>query len=75
MGQNWANDPFDGAIYTGFNLFSCSPRGFSGFLDDQVWFLPKKQIYAGQWFGFNFGFGFTVGGVHVDTVQPVNVSE
>ena len=44
------------------------------FLDDQIWFLPKKALYAGAGFGFNFGFNFTVGGVHVDTIQPVNVA-
>jgi len=76
LGQNFANDPFVGGIYVGFNIFPCFPGGFSGGLtDDQVFFLPKGPIYAGQGFGFNFGFNFTVGGTRVDTIQPVNVSE
>jgi hypothetical protein len=75
LGQNFANDPFVGAIYIGFNLFTCSPSGFGTFIEDQEFFLPKVPIYAGQGFGFNFGFNFTVGGTKVDTIQPVNVSE
>jgi hypothetical protein len=75
LGQNWANDPFVGGIYIGFNVFQCNPGGFLGFAEDQVFFLPKSSIYAGQGFGFNFAFGFNVGGILVDTIQPVNVSE
>jgi hypothetical protein len=78
LGQNFANDPFVGGIYVGFNNFFCGPgfpRGFGAFVEDQVFFLPKGPIYAGQGFGFNFGFNFTVGGTKVDTIHPVNVSE
>jgi hypothetical protein len=73
LGQNWANDPFVGGIYVGFNIFQCG--NFANFQGAQVFFLPKSPIYAGQGgFGFNIGFGFNVGGTLVDTVQPVNVS-
>ena len=74
MGHNHAGDKFVGDIAVGFNLFGCNTGGFTSFLDDQIWFLPKTPIYAGAGFGFNFGFNFTVGGTHVDTIQPVNVA-
>jgi hypothetical protein len=78
LGQNFANDPFVGGIYVGFNIFQCDiggPHPERGLFDDQVFFLPKGPIYAGQDFGFNFAFNFNIGGTLVDTIQPVNVSE
>jgi hypothetical protein len=75
LGQSWALDPFNGAIFVGINIFSCNPNGFGAFAGDQVLFLPKTPIYNGRGFGFNFGFNFTVGGALVDTIQPVNVAQ
>ena len=74
MGHNHSGDKFVGDVAVGFNLFGCNTGGFTSLQDDQIWFLPKTALYAGAGFGFNFGFNFTVGGVHVDTIQPVNVS-
>ena len=35
--------------------------------------MPAESSgFAGQNFGFDFGFNFNVGGVFVDTIQPAN---
>jgi len=74
LGHGRSGDTFVGSVAVGFNLFGCNTSGFTTFLDDQVWFLPKTALYAGTGFGFNFAFNLTVGGTHVDTVQPVSVA-
>jgi hypothetical protein len=74
LGHGRSGDRFVGSVAIGFNLFGCNTSGFTSFQDDQVWFLPKKALYAGTGFNFNFAFNLTVNGTHVDTVQPVNVA-
>ena len=74
LGHGRSGDKFVGSVAVGFNLFGCNTSGFTSFLDDQIWFLPKAALYAGTGFGFNFAFNLNVGGTHVDTIQPANVA-
>lgn len=68
LGQNWANDPFDGAIYTCANLYFTS-----GAFTAKCLFLPKAAVYAGNSFSYNTASNFSYGGTTLDTIQPVNV--
>ena len=72
LGQNWASDPYDGAIYVCANIFT-SP-GFS-FVGARCLFLPKASIYAGTGINYYSANNLKVGSTLVDTVQPVNVYE
>jgi hypothetical protein len=45
LGQNFANDPFVGGIYVGFNNFSCSPRPFSL---EGLWKIKSSFYQKGQ---------------------------
>jgi hypothetical protein len=68
VGHNRYGDKFVGAVAIGFNLFYCGPSGFGGYYDDQLWFLPKVQLYKALPFTFWYYFG-----LGVDSVQPANV--
>jgi hypothetical protein len=74
LGQGRNGDKFVGAVAVGFNVFSCNTKGFTAFHDDQIFFLPKKTLYAGKPLSFNLVTDLTLGGIPVDTVQPVNVA-
>jgi hypothetical protein len=74
LGHGRNGDKFIGSVTVGFNMFGCNTSGFTSFLNDQIWFLPKTALYRGAGFNFNFLFGLTVGGTPVDTIQPVNVA-
>ena len=75
LGHGRNGDKFIGSVAIGFNLFGCNTNGFTSFEDDQIWFLPKKALYAGlPAFSFHLAIGLNVNGTHVDTVQPVNVA-
>ncbi len=68
VGHNRYGDKFVGVVAIGFNLFYCSPSGFGGYYDDQLWFLPKVQLYKALPFTFWYYYG-----LGVDSVQPANV--
>jgi len=70
LGQSWANDKFNAAIFVCFNQFTSS-----GFTSDYCYYLPKKQIYAGLGFSFFYNFNFSYNGTLLSTIQPVNVSQ
>lgn len=59
----------DSTIYLGVNFFSPA-----AFVTDFMLLLPKATIYAGGALpGFNFFFGFNLGGTQLDTIQPVTL--
>lgn len=74
LGQNWANDPYVGAIYTCANIYP-NAGGFT----TTCLFLPKAAIYAGNAFSYYTAgnFSLTVGNTTslMDTIQPANVFE
>jgi hypothetical protein len=70
LGQSWANDKFNAAIFVCYNQFTSG-----GFTSDYCYYLPKKQIYAGTGFSYYFNFNFNANGVLLDTIQPVNVAQ
>jgi hypothetical protein len=70
LGQSWANDKFNAAIFVCYNQFTSG-----GFTSDYCYYLPKKQIYAGLGFSYYFNFNFNANGVLLDTIQPVNVAQ
>jgi len=74
LGQGRNGDKFVGVIAVGFNVFNCNTKGFTTFHDDQIFFLPKKALYAGTQFSFGLVMDLTLNGIPVDTVQPVNVA-
>lgn len=69
LGQNWADDKFDGAVYICYNDYN---PGFAGV---NCYFLPKTSLYAGAAFSYNTASGFAYGGFLVDSIEPVNVYE
>jgi hypothetical protein len=70
LGQSWANDKYNAAIFVCFNQFTSS-----GFTSDYCYYLPKKQMYAGLGFSFSYNFNFSYNGTLLSTIQPVNVSQ
>ena len=70
VGHNRYGDNFLRAVAIGFNLFYCSPSGFGGYYDDQLWFLPKVQLYKAQPFTFWYFFG-----LGLDSIRPANLDD
>jgi hypothetical protein len=70
VGHNRYGDKFVGVVAIGFNVFSCNPSGFGSFVESEVRFLPKVQLYKGQPFTYWYWYGF-----YDDTLQPANVDD
>ncbi len=58
----------DQTIYLSLNYFPAA-----GGVSDWMLLLPKKTIYAGGGFGYNFFSNFTWGGIAIDSMQPVSL--
>lgn len=59
-------------IYTCFSTFSNSTGGF---VSNKCFLIPSAKVYAGAAFSYWFQFGFSAGGVAVDSIQPVKTKD
>ncbi|ABF40911.1 hypothetical protein Acid345_1910 [Candidatus Koribacter versatilis Ellin345] len=73
---NWGTYATKGGIYIGVNLWTTSSDcGGASFSNNAVYLLPKDALYDGGGYGYWYFTGFNLGGVNMDTLQPVNVTD
>ncbi len=73
LGQTWGNfasNPSNSVVTVCDNFFANN----GGFYSECL-LLPKKKLFAAPGFSFNTFAGFNLGGLPLDTLQPVNVYE
>ena len=75
--NNWGPGATRGGFYVGINQFGggthCSDA--TSFTQNYLFLIPKDPVYSGAGFSYWVQFGFSFGGLLVDTLQPANMTD